>query len=211
MVDSMKKIPTLFVINYKGKGAWEITSAIHPKAEWVYTEKNVIATQKFDGTAVLIQDGRLYKRYDAKPTKEAFRRHIQGAPWKVGDFREVPDGAIKCQEPDLITGHFPHWVPCIEGRPEDRYYWEAFKEQTTWVDGTYELCGEKVGTNPEKITGHKLIKHGSVVIKLPDFSFTAIKQYLQLEKNNIEGLVLYGEDNKMCKIRKSDFGVLRHK
>lgn len=206
----MKKIPTLFVVNYRCKGSkGEVTTQVHPKSQWVYEEEGVIATQKFDGTAVLVQEGKLYKRYDVKPTKEAFKRHVAGDFWKLEDFKQVPSNAIRCQEPDLVTGHFPHWLPCELGKPEDRYFWEAFNKQKVWVDGTYELCGEKVGINPEKVTGHSLIKHGSVIVELPDFSFKTVKDFLINPANDLEGLVLYGKEGKMCKIRKSDFSVIR--
>ena len=74
--------------------------------------------------------------------------------------------------------------------------------------GTYELCGNKVQGNPEKIDGHKLIKHGTEKLSLEDDSFEYIKQYLT--DNDIEGIVFHHrDDERMCKIRKSDFGIRR--
>jgi hypothetical protein len=206
----MKKITTLFVVTYDGKGSnGVITDKIRPENLWVLMDADVKATQKFDGTAALIKEGALYKRYDAKPTKEAFKNHIDGTAWNVNDFRQVPDGAIPCQKPDLVTGHYPHWLPCSRERKEDKYFWEAFDSQSPLEDGTYELCGKKVGSNPENITGHQLIRHGSVLCDLKDYSFDSIKRFLSSTENNIEGIVFHHPDGRMCKIRKSDFCIKR--
>jgi len=206
----MKKITTLFVVNYSEKGsAGTITEQVRPENFWVFTDEGVSATQKFDGTASLIKEGVLYKRYDAKPTKEASKNHIDGTAWNINDFRQVPDGAIPCQEPDLVTGHYPHWLPCLRERKEDKYFWEAFDLSSQLEDDSYELCGEKVGSNPENIIGHQLIRHGSVLCDLEDYSFDGIKQFLLNPENNIEGIVFHHPDGRMCKIRKSDFCIKR--
>ena len=186
----MKKISTLFVINYtKNKGKGTITEEIRPENSWVFEDlENVVATQKFDGTAALILNGELYKRYDAKADKQA------------------PEGAIPCQEPDSITGHHPHWVK-VTNTKENKYFLEC--DLTGLEDGTYEMCGEKVGTNPEKIKGHKLIKHGSVILNIVELSFTNLKHYLSNPENDIEGIVFHHKDGRMCKLRKGDFNVKR--
>lgn len=187
----MRKISTLFVIIYGEKGSkGNITTDVRQENEWVYSEDGVIATQKFDGTACLIKNGQIYKRYDAKHGKQA------------------PLGAIPCQEPDTITGHHPHWVKCSLSDSNDKHFFEALNSCDAFLeDGTYELCGEKIGINAENIKGHKLLKHGSVILDLPSFSFEDIKQFLL--DNDIEGVVFYGQNEKMCKIRKTDFGFKR--
>jgi hypothetical protein len=125
-------------------------------------------------------------------------------------FNEIPEGAIPCQEPDLITGHYPHWVKCDRNKPEDKYHFDAFDNQEGLIDGTYELCGEKIKSNPEKIVGHKLIKHGCEVLPINDFSFESLKNYLSDESVDIEGIVFHNKfDDRLCKIRKSDFGIKR--
>ena len=162
---------------------------VNPENSWVY--ESGIPTRKFDGTACAIIGGELYKRYDVK--KE----------------RAVPHEAIPCQEPDTITGHWPHWVKCDRSDPSCKYHFQAFDFESL-EDGTYELCGEKVQGNPEKITGHKLIKHGSEILSITDFSFDAIKEYLSGDVD-IEGIVFHDKNGygRMCKIRKVDFGIKR--
>lgn len=188
----MKKISTLFVVEYTNNHKGSISNTIREENSWVLEDtKNVIATQKFDGTAVNIADNVLYKRYDAKQGKS------------------VPEGAIPCQEPDVVTGHHPHWVKCLRELNQDKYFFEAFDKQKNWEDGTYELCGEKVGINPEKIQGHLLIKHGSVVLNIKDWTFNGFKEFLSNPNNNIEGIVFHHKDGRMCKLRKTDFNIKR--
>jgi hypothetical protein len=186
----MKKMSTLFVVDYHKKGEpGKIHELVRPENNWVYTEEGVRATRKFDGTAVAIIYGTLYKRYDSKHGKVA------------------PEGAIPCCDPDPISGHHPHWVRCE--RHKDKYFFEAFDMWLFWEDGTYELCGPKVGNNSENLFSHILIPHGEHVIDLPNFEFSTIKDFLSDENNDIEGIVFHGKNGKMCKIRKTDFGIKR--
>lgn len=190
----MRKIPTLFMKDPTDLSL--VLFEINPDCQWVKDGK-FIATRKFDGLACAIIDGNLYKRYDVKKGKTA------------------PLSAIPCQEPDIITGHHPHWVLCQRVLQEDKLFWEAYDNLENKVDGTYELCGEKISTerftqnfNVEKVKGHQLIKHGSEVFEINDVSFLGIKNFL--EEHDIEGIVFYHtESDKMCKIRKKDFGLKR--
>lgn len=77
-------------------------------------------------------------------------------------------------------------------------------------DGTYELIGEKIQGNPENIKGHLLVKHGKNILSLESLDFEFIKSFLSNPENDMEGIVFHHTaDNRMCKIRKSDFGVRR--
>lgn len=193
----MVKISTLFKKNPENLG--RVIDEINPENEWVFTDEGVKATRKFDGTAAAIIDGELYKRYDVKKG------------------RKVPDNAIPCQEPDSITGHWPHWVKCVRGVPEDKYFFEAFDLLTDKEDGTYELIGEKVQGNPEKVKGHTLVRHGAedlfmalrlkVENKPPLYNFEYFRKILSEE--DIEGIVFHHPDGRMCKLRKSDYGIKR--
>ena len=189
----MKKISTLFKKDPNDLG--RVIDEVDPENTWALTEG--VATRKFDGTACAIIDGELYKRYDVKGNK------------KTGEFPAVPDGAIPCQEPDAITGHWPHWVKCDRVKPEDKYHFEAFDVSGVWANGTYELCGPKINGNNEKLSVHRLIRHGAVFYGSDffDHSFDGIRFFL---KNiDIEGIVFRNPDGRMCKIRKSDFGFKR--
>lgn len=185
----MKKISTLFKKDPQDLG--RVINEINPENQWVF-DGEAIATRKYDGSACAIINGELYKRYDVKRGKQ------------------IPEGAIVCQEADAITGHHPHWVKCHRANPEDKYFFEGFDALLNKSDGTYELCGEKVQRNPEKIEGHLLIKHGITVLKLHSPLFEYLKEYLSDPLNDIEGIVFHHKtDGRMCKLRKSDFGIKR--
>ncbi len=184
----MKKLSTLFKKDINDLG--RVINIVDPENKWVYEIGH--PTRKFDGTACAIINGELYKRYDVK------------------NGRQVPENAIPCQEPDEITGHCPHWVKCDRNNPADKWFFVGLDELTLIADGTYELCGEKTQGNPEKFKGHCLILHGIEILPITDFSFESIKEYLSNPENDIEGIVFHNRfDDRMCKIRKSDFGIKR--
>jgi hypothetical protein len=182
----MKKISTLFKKDPNDLS--RVINEINPENEWAFTLG--WPTRKFDGTACMVLNRELYKRYDVKKGKD------------------VPIGAIPCQEPDPITGHYPHWIKCDRNKPEDKYHFEAFDIASTWADGTYELCGPKINGNHEHLKRHELILHGCDILHLPNLSYEGIMDFLTT--NDIEGIVFHemGGD-RMCKIRKSDFGIKR--
>ena len=182
----MKKISTLYKKDPELLN--RVINEVNPEHSWVFL--NGYATRKYDGTASSIIGGEVYKRYDVKKG------------------REVPVGAISCQEPDEITGHHPHWVKCSRDDKSDRYHFEAFDNEPNLADGTYELCGPKVQGNPEKLNGHYLVKHGVDKLDVPDLSFDGLKEFLTF--HDIEGIVFHENNgDRMCKIRKTDFGIKR--
>lgn len=191
----MKKMTTLYKKDPNDLG--RVIDEIDPENKWVI--EIGFPTRKFDGTACAIIGGELHKRYDCKID-------INAGKYK----KPIPDGAIPCQAADKLSGHHPHWVLCNRGNPAERWHWEAFDYHglDNLEDGTYELCGERVQGNPESLQGHHLIRHGEEVLSLKDFSFNGIREYLLI--TGIEGIVFHNnEDDRMCKIRKGDFGMKR--
>jgi hypothetical protein len=186
----MKKISTLFKKDPNDLG--RVIPELDPANKWVYDE-GVRATRKWDGSACVIINGNLYKRYDVKKG------------------RSVPAGAIPCQEPDAITGHWPHWLLVDSSKSEDKFFIEAHQnlidDSNGVEDGTYELCGPKVQGNPEKFNKHVLVRHGISWVDVPLIHFQTIKELLGIL--DIEGIVFHHPDGRMCKIRKSDFGIKR--
>lgn len=185
----MKKMTTLF--KKDPNNLVRVINEVNPENEWVFTHG--IATRKFDGTSCAIIDGELYKRFDLKKG------------------RTLPPNAIPCQEADEITGHHPHWVKCDRKDKSNKYHFQALdnlKLFGTVEDGTYELCGNKIQGNPENLPGHFLIKHGCEKLDIWVLSFEGIKGFLS--NADIEGIVFHHkEDDRMCKIRKKDFGIRR--
>lgn len=182
----MKKIKTLFKKDPTDLS--RVTTELDPDNAWVFDD-GVKATRKFDGAACSIIGGELYKRYDVKRGKQ------------------VPYGAIPCQDPDEITGHWPHWVQCEPSNPADKYFFEAFNSLSDKKDGTYEFCGPKSQGNPEKFDSNVLVPHGVQIIDLDEISYDHIAEVLM--EFPIEGIVFHHPDGRMCKIRKTDFGIRR--
>jgi hypothetical protein len=177
----MKKMPCLFMRNFEGRKA-TITREVTPSCQWVADGEGV-ASIKRDGTACAVIGGALHKRYDAK----------QGKP--------PPANGIPCDEPDPITGHWPHWVPVVDGDPSSKWHLEAWSKAAL-SDGTYELCGPKIGGNPEGFVDHVFIRHGEEVVDAPR-DFDGLRDFL--ENLGREGVVFAHPDGRMCKIRRGDF------
>lgn len=184
----MIKIPTLFVREFKDHKVVGITEEVTPGCECVINGE-CEATVKYDGSCVAVINGEWYRRYDAKKGKS------------------VPEGAIPCQdEPDPITGHWPHWVKIKSNNPGDKWYFAAFynsilDEDNSYV--TYEAVGPHFQGNPYGLDYDLVIKHGAVKIHAP-ITFEGLKSYLKYI--NAEGIVFWKDNSPVCKIKKSDFG-----
>jgi hypothetical protein len=179
----MKKIPSLFARNYETDRL--VRNEVVPGSEWVLEGKGN-PTLKWDGTSVLIQDGTLYKRYDAKNGKVP------------------PEGFVPAQDADLVTGHWPGWVPCNPISPADHYHFLAFM-RAIHEDGTYELIGPKVQGNPHGLNHYELMRHGDTQLYGVPRDFDGIKAFLQ--ENKMEGIVWHHPDGRMVKIKAKDFGI----
>lgn len=196
----MKKISTLFQKNPEDLG--RVVDAVQLKNSWV-SEGVGLAYRKRDGVSCAVIGGQLYRRYDAKINKKPNSRNFGRY------YNPVPAGAIECEPADLIGGHHFHWVKVRENDPSDKHFVEAYKAQYPLAEGTYELCGPKVGTrggaNPENLATHFLFKHDSELVEVPDRSFDGLRSLL--EGLNMEGLVFHHPDgDRKLKIRRKDFG-----
>ncbi len=181
----MKKMKTLFEREFENHNVIKCLDKVQEGCEWVLAGEGT-ATEKFDGTCCMINDGRMYRRYD----------------YKKG--RTLPEGAIPCQEEaDPVTGHWPHWIECKEDNPADKYHIQAFKKLIVNENGTYELIGKHEQGNPYHLDDDILIRHGNRVLDVPR-TYNGIKQYLK--EHEIEGIVFYRGNGEMCKIKRTDFG-----
>ena len=182
----MEKIPSLFKRDYEGDR--NVIDEVVPGSEWVQAGEGV-ATRKWDGTACMIKDSEIYKRYDAKKGKTP------------------PEGFIPAQEPDEVTGHWPGWVKCDKNNPADAYIIEAFINGDWIMDGTYEAIGPKINGNPEDMPIHILKKHGYEKIGHAPTTYDGLKEWFK--QMRIEGIVWHHPDGRMVKIKKKDFGLKR--
>jgi hypothetical protein len=186
----VKKIVSLFQRNYSGDR--KVRDEVTPGAEWVI-EGEGAATRKWDGIAVLVKAGAVFKRYDAKTGRTPPANFMPAQP-----------------AADPVSGHWPGWVPA-DG-PDSRYIREAVEGASARYpegipDGTYEVCGPRIGTrhgaNPEGLDEHILVPHGQDVLEDCPRSFSALMEYLR--DKPIEGIVWHHTDGRMVKIKKADF------
>jgi hypothetical protein len=201
----MKKMPCLFVREFHSHSSFTITKAVTPGCEWVLAGEGQ-ATRKWDGTACAVIGGVLYKRLDCKKDR------------KTGEYKPPPLGAKACDDPDPVTGHWPHWVPVGIG-PEDKWHRAALEVEVThngklpaggWMaDGTYELCGPHFQANPQGFEVDAFVPHGVQALDLSDYSpltFESVRMALA-DLADWEGFVFHHPDGRMCKIRRADFGL----
>ncbi|MCQ2308096.1 MAG: hypothetical protein MJ000_11135 [Bacteroidales bacterium] len=200
----MKKIPTLFERTFDGHKIVDIKPVVTPGLNYILSGAGT-ATVKWDGSCVMIKNGRLYKRYDAKKGKTP------------------PSGAIPCCDPDPVTGHWPHWVKVDANNNSDKWYCVAadnFRYNGRYcsgipesgsdrclIDGTYEAVGPKFQGNPYDFAMNTLIRHGEY--EIPELNngprtFESIRDYLKT--HCIEGIVFWDMGAPVCKIKRSDFG-----
>lgn len=188
----MKKMPTLFKRDFQNHTIINIRPELSsPELAWVLDGQGV-ATEKIDGACCAIIEGKYYKRYDAKRDKH-------------GVMKAPPAGAIPCDNPDPVTGHWPHWVLVDESDPADQWFIIAKKNTPgAMTDGTYEAIGPHFNSNHHQLAQDILVRHGSTTLDLPDRFFDGIRTYLSTHK--IEGIVFWKDGIPCCKIKRKDFG-----
>ena len=190
----MKKIPTLFHREFDDHKVIGISPEVAPELQWVLDGEGT-ATEKIDGACCAMINGVFYKRYDAKKDKR-------------GKMKLPPAGAIPCDDPDPVTGHWPHWVRVEENNPADRWFLNALHNarcsEVALPDATYEAIGPHFQSNPYHLEQDTLVRHGATVIELNNRSFESIRDYLQ--RNAIEGIVFWKNGKPRCKIKRRDFG-----
>lgn len=176
----MQKIPTLFL---RVEGTHLVSEEVNPECQWVLDGEGT-ATRKYDGTACLVKDGKLYKRlvWDAE-------KGPAPASWLHWDFN-----------PEQRSGH--GWFPVGEG-PDD---WMHRLAKLPAEDGTYELCGPKLQKNVEQQKDYVLIPHGKYTYEAPR-TFHELRDWLN--GRDIEGIVWHHPDGRMAKIKLRDFGLGR--
>lgn len=203
----MQKLKTVFVIN---RDTGIATDEIQKGAEWIFEGKGH-ATIKIDGSSVLKKDGIFYRRLDRKLQKKYASMKKRGKLEYITTemFAPARDGWVPAEEnPDLVTGHWPGWMPLSYDDNSDKYHWEAISNlDIDAIDGTYELIGPTVQQNMYGLNKHILVKHGHTIVDVPR---TREGIYRYLKDNYLEGLVFHPEDESlpMFKVRRKDFGIV---
>ena len=195
----MKKIPTLLP-----KDPTNLVRVIPGPP--LYPIDELTFRIKLDGTACAVIEGKPYVRYDARSIKVKRGKTIHIPQEQV--LANIPEGAIPCQEPDIITGHWPHWVPLLD-QPQ---YWaqrEGFDNSKPTIDGTYECLGPGLQANPHEEEKLLWINHLSdkLIVNVdinPDNSYEDFKElFLTFPW---EGVVAYKDGVPAAKLKQRNFG-----
>ena len=191
----MRKIPTLFVRNPESH---KIEPTLSDGCEWVLAGQGR-ATRKVDGTAVLIRNGKAWKRREVKP-------------------RRTPPPDFERVETDETTAKEVGWVPVRIGDPSDQYFVEGIRGTGIGVPPpqgeTFELVGPMVQNNTENLDRHTLIPHDSEKLHIAappriagldaERAFEVLDAYLRDWPH--EGIVWHHPDGRRAKIKRRDFG-----
>lgn len=195
----MKKIPTLFERSINAPQL--VTSTLVKGCEWIL-EGSFTPTVKWDGTSCRSMNGTLYRRHEIRK--------------REGRFPEPPPAFVPADSfDDKIIG----WMPVQESNPADKWHVEALALTGLPPAGTYELVGPKVNGNAQNFDRHYLVRHGIHVLDIPRFSqdgiatpgevFDRLRTLLQgplWYSAPIEGIVFYGPEGQLAKIKRRDFG-----
>lgn len=210
----MKKIPTLFLRDYK---TGFVIPELNPSCEWVM-QQAWPAHRKYDGVCVGlflsvkgevrinegVGSGEIDKPEDLTEVWMARREVKQG--------HEFPNG-FEIEQFDPTTKKTFGWVPIAQS-PFYKYFIEAFEGLENRYLGTYELCGPKVNGNPENYKTHTLVHHWSTeqisnvqVLDIHDLSVEEAYGALKatLDYMPVEGVVWYGMGHGMAKLKRKDF------
>ena len=184
----MKKIPTVFVRDHD---THKVIDQVTPGCEWVLNGEG-IATRKWDGTCVLVNDIGLFRRREVKPGKPD------------------PTGFV-LSEHDPNTGKRFGWLQVGEDG-DDRWIREAFwntRGHAHLAAGPYEAVGPKINGNHDQQPEHVLKRHGDVtaewVGRPHGRTFGDMRTDLQ-RLSDWEGLVFHHSDGRRAKIKRKDFG-----
>lgn len=225
----MKSIPTLFM---RDRDSRLLIDKVTKSINWVAESKGY-ATRKWDGIAILVEGGSIWRR----------------AEWRPGS--KLINGFIKCGEPDLRypNATIPGWVPVQSDflhnpkTTDEKYlskawqhyiqemkhiqtiFWEQNKDKApafvnpyapaekeielTIPDGTYEMCGPDIRGNHERLSYPVLFRHGNDKVKNAPRTYKGLLTFLETYEG--EGIVWHypvGSVINMAKIKRTDFGFL---
>lgn len=218
----MHKIPTLFLRD--PEKPWIVTDQVNPDCAWVLAGEGQ-AYVKWDGTAIRVLDGELWKRYTLRPNN-------------------TPPPSFECKT-EIGPGKFVGWVRAPEDDPANQWLYEAIGNYPGGypLDGTYELCGPKVPpssppgdrkprpgvkrvvhkADPHGFGRHVLVPHSHVAVSVGS-TYEALKAFFSgggsweariqagfpvdlAGPRGAEGLVWHHPDGRMAKVKRTDFGL----
>jgi hypothetical protein len=179
----MEKIPTLFQRDPDDRK--RVLPEANPACQWVLDGEG-IATRKYDGTCVLLDDdGAWWARREVRPGRT-----------RPPGYRPVMT--------DENTGKTVGWEPIAQSSYA-RYHAEAVAgSPQARPPGTYELIGEKINGNPEEVRGHALIPHAEAERLEVPRELAGLRAWL-LAHPKFEGIVWHHPDGRRAKLKYRDF------
>jgi len=222
----MKKISALFSRDPSNPRI--LTDDYHPAAAWVVAGEGV-ATRKWDGTAVLVRGGVLFARHDVKrgkapppgfePAQDPDPNTGHHPGWVPTTRREdawIRLAAFTTAESIEKSASVPERTDFFHRSPHHTNNGGRLCRCSTclllWIeDGTYEACGPKIGGNPERLTEHRLIRHGrDLLVDVPRDKEGLVRFF---STHDVEGVVWWRDlgdpDCDKIKITASALGVQR--
>jgi hypothetical protein len=187
----VEKIKTLFVrdpLNLQ-----YVTDRVEPGFEEVL-EGGWAATRKYNGTAVWLNDGRVW--YGRRRVKEG---------------RPMPEFFIPVYQDARNPTDTYGWELGSVWRHREALYDAVAQRGTEFEPGTYELIGPSINGNPEKWQHHALINHRTETeglhIPQESMSFGGLREFFltKLGPSGYEGVVWHGPKGEMVKLKVSDF------
>ncbi|GLY95680.1 DUF5565 family protein [Actinoplanes sp. NBRC 103695] len=178
----MNKIPTVFLRDPDDRK--RTLPEVNPVCQWVVDGEGV-PTRKYDGTCVMLDEaGAWWARREVRPG------------------RTRPPGYQPVMT-DEVTGKTVGWEP-MANSAYARYHAEAVAGGGPGAPGTYELIGEKVNGNPERVTGHTLVRHAEADTFDVPRDFAGLRDWL-LAHPQYEGIVWHHPDGRRAKLKHRDF------
>ena len=206
----MKKIPTLFPKDLP-KCSDELCSDPSDLGKVIqgpslFPINELTFRIKVDGTACYLLNNQPYVRYDAKLIKRK-RGKVVKVLIKEEVILTLPEGAIPCQEPDKLSGHWPHWIPLLD---QSEYHGQrkGYETSKPTQDVSYECVGPSINGNPHTEDYHLWVHHAanSLLVKLELSDANCFNELKKLLKDfPWKGLVAYKEGVPVAKIRRCDF------
>lgn len=206
----MKKIPCLFKRDFDNP---ELRSLCKPEFDpRVDLAKlpGAVGYRKWDGTAVRVFGGKLWRRHDLKV------KRIGEA--EISARAAPPEGWVPCDAIDPVTYHHVGWLPVLPEDPAAKWIIEAWDNRTGepeefrgWPEITMEACGPKINGNHEKLDRHVMLYHrvspAVQIASLPPVEAFYEDLKRELTRSPWEGFVFWAGNEPLCKIRRVDFGL----
>lgn len=232
----MRKIPCLFEREFHGRSRFTLRETVTPGCEWVLAgegaatiKRDGTACMVAGGALYKRYDAKRDPKSGEFRTPPAIAIPCSDPDPETGHW---PHWVLVGEEPESrwhreawSALELRHVSPCLRTRIDDddwnqataANYQRTFDESVPCTcspvlgalqlaDGTYELCGPKIGANAERLEALTFFRHGSELAG-EDLVRTHAAIGRWLEAHDHEGIVFHHPNGQMAKIRRADYGL----